>query len=853
MTRTTSTHSTLKLAITALLATMAAERALAQDAAAPAASAASAAAPAAAASGAAAPLDASGSPRTAAGEKDFTQTQQVVVLGNSRREGMLKKEAGYSITTADAEQIKDAAPTSTADLLKIVPGVFVETTGGESGANIRVRGFPEAGDSPYATIQMNGSPIFAAPSLSFLEGSSLFRIDDTIERVEVLRGGTSPIYGSGQPGVSVNFVQRKGNDAPEGDIRLTAGSGNLRRLDGYWSGPIATNWFATVGGFYDTSNGLRDTQFPSDRGGQVSALITHKLDGGGELDLYARSMNVSSAWYTDVPLTGSADGKHVSAFPGVNPRTFTWYDDETRYATIETSPGSTPGTVQIDMGRGRGPSLTTFGATLDQKIGSWSLNSKNSYTSGSVPTYGLVNGGVPTTLAAYIASQVTAANNDPAVVAAAGAPATGGTASFTSSGAAITDTSMMVAQIEPWSVDKHIQSFTDETHVSGELFKGNTLTVGAYFADYSSRDLWYLGNQELVTLDARPRLVDVKLDNGVLASNHGMTSSAFNFDFDGTWNGTNTAAYLADEWKLTDALRVDAGTRFENERIDGTSRNIQTGDLDGNPLTLYDNSLAYFGGGNTVYHWTGHATSWTLGANYDLSKQFSTFVRLNSGAHLPMFDDVRSGLTGNGIERISQAELGFNAVTSLYTAYLSIYTNKLRNSQFQQFQVGTGSSSFSATTQSTGLEFEVNLRPVRNFDVAFSGDFARGRYVDSGNLSSNDVQRVPKVELRLTPSYRIPTDFGAFRLFGTWTHVGQRYSDPQNLQPLPAYDTLDLGASASLANGVDLRLAVNNATDTLGLTEGNPRVSGSGQGSGGAIMGRPLFGRTYMVSVGYSF
>jgi outer membrane receptor for ferrienterochelin and colicin len=169
------------LAITAPVASMAAQRALAQDGA--------AGAPAGAASAAAADAKAG---RTDKEEKDLTQVQQVVVTGNVRREGMLKKEAGYSITTADAEQIKDAAATSTADLLKIVPGVFVETTGGQSGANIRVRGFPEAGDSPYATIQMNGSPIYAAPSLSFLEGSSLFRIDDTVERVEVLRGGTSP-------------------------------------------------------------------------------------------------------------------------------------------------------------------------------------------------------------------------------------------------------------------------------------------------------------------------------------------------------------------------------------------------------------------------------------------------------------------------------------------------------------------------------------------------------------------------------------------------------------------------------------------------------------------------------------
>src|SRR6184192_2004570 len=107
MTRKRSTHSTLTLAITALVAAMAAERAVAQDAAAPAA-AASAAAPAAPAEAAAAPAGATGTARTAASEKDLTQAQQVVVTGNARREGMLKKEAGYSITTADAEQIKDA-------------------------------------------------------------------------------------------------------------------------------------------------------------------------------------------------------------------------------------------------------------------------------------------------------------------------------------------------------------------------------------------------------------------------------------------------------------------------------------------------------------------------------------------------------------------------------------------------------------------------------------------------------------------------------------------------------------------------------------------------------------------------
>ena len=824
------------LAITALMASLAVQRAMAQ-----------APAPAAAASAS------EGDARTdrTKDEKDLTQTQQVVVTGNARRGGILKKEAGYSITTADAEQIKDAAPTDTADLLKIVPGVFVETTGGQAGANIRVRGFPEAGDSPYATIQMNGSPIYAAPSLSFIEGSSLFRIDDTIERVEVLRGGTSPIYGSGQPGVSVNFVQRKGTDAPEGDIRLTAGdkgTGGLRRVDGYYSGKLADKWYMTIGGFYESSNGQRNTEFTSDRGGQLSANLSHKLDGGGELEIYARTMSTSAAWYTDVPVTFSADGKSVSPYLGINPRTFTYYDSETRFATVETSPnpGGQPGTTTIDFSKGRGPTLTNLGIVLDQKIGDWAFNSKSGYTSGDAPSDGLVNGGPPQTLASYIASKATANG------------AAGGTGTYVSNGAAA-DPNLMVMEVGAWEVRKKLQSFTEEAHLSKEIFKANTLTLGAYFADYSATDFWNLGNTELMTYENRPRLVDVALSNGAKVSKYGLTSEA-GFINSSSWNGRNTALYIADEWKPLDALRLDVGLRREHQSLTGTKANTTSGDLDGDATTLYDNGGSYISGGSTTYAEHATKTSWTLGANYDFSKQYSAFVRANSGVHLPMFDDVRSNTGGcaNGVncadvEKITQFELGFNAVTSLYTAYLSLYTNKLKNSQSQAFSVTGVSTSFPSSSQSTGVEFETTVRPVSNFDISFSGDIARAKYVDSGPLTGKKVARMPGSEFRLTPSYRIPTDFGTFRVFGTYTRVAHRYSDAPNTQFLPGYGTLDLGAVANLTDGLDLRLSITNVTNTLGLTEGNPRATGSGLNTSNVAMARPLFQRAIQASVGYSF
>jgi outer membrane receptor for Fe3+-dicitrate len=64
-----------------------------------------------------------------------TEIQQVVVTGVATG-GVRKLDSAFSITTASEEQLKQAAPSSTADILKLVPGVYAEATGGQSGANI---------------------------------------------------------------------------------------------------------------------------------------------------------------------------------------------------------------------------------------------------------------------------------------------------------------------------------------------------------------------------------------------------------------------------------------------------------------------------------------------------------------------------------------------------------------------------------------------------------------------------------------------------------------------------------------------------------------------------------------------
>lgn len=59
----------------------------------------------------------------AAGNQDATTLDAVIVSGTARFKGLAKRDASFSITTASPEQIQQAVPQSTADLLKIVPGV----------------------------------------------------------------------------------------------------------------------------------------------------------------------------------------------------------------------------------------------------------------------------------------------------------------------------------------------------------------------------------------------------------------------------------------------------------------------------------------------------------------------------------------------------------------------------------------------------------------------------------------------------------------------------------------------------------------------------------------------------------
>ena len=797
-------------------------------------------------------------PRTkaeqAADAKNTKNMQQVVVTGSAT--GVKKIDASYTITTASAEQIREANPISTADLLKIAPGLWPESTGGQTGANIEIAGFPGGGDAPFNTVQLMGSPLYGMPTLSFFEQTSIFRLDDTIQRVEIVQGGPTVVFADGQIGATENFILKQGTAKPSGSVGVTYGSEGLWRADGFYGFKIADNWYGSVGGFWRTSDGVRDPQFKADNGGQLTATLTRDWDNGS-LVLYARVLDDKNQFITPIPLIQSGSS-NFSAYPGFNPLTGTYYSKAIQHVFLAGYPG---GGTNANLANGRGAKMNFFGGNYDYDLGNgWSITDKFLFDEGDVDTNALFSGSNPATLSAKLADL--------------GVPA-GATVNANYVGGGTVSPNQSVISQGWWYIHKHLKSANNDFRVSKELFEGNTLTAGLYLAHYTDSDKWALGNQMLMTNTPNATPITVNYVNGgntyQLTDHMGfLDNGAYNITEQG--RATNKAFYLSDSWHI-DRWRFDASARIENENATNTVCNLTNVNLDNNPYTLYNNSVPVCNGTFSTTNYNKTHTSWTVGANYQLAENMSVYARVNKGAHFGDFDNaLRGNTTGNTppLQKIQNFEAGFKYQSDLVYADISVYHKQFSGLPYQPTD-GNGvpvGSPLLYGSDSKGINLSGALTPIENLRLALVANYLDGHYSHysacipyvnqvSGNgcavINGVQLQRQPKFRYMFTPSYRIPFDWGDVTAFVTYTYVGPHTQDQTGLQQLGTYNTWDFGVIANVQKHWQLRLQGTNMTNELGLTESNSRIFGSAVGSGGVILARPLQGREVNFQVRYLF
>lgn len=154
------------------------------------------------------------------------------------------------VQTLDAKTLDIAGITRLQSALDFVAGVARQNNLGGLFDGYAIRGF--AGDenlsSNYLLNGFNASRGFGGP-----------RDASNIERIEVVKGPTSALFGRGDPGGVVNIVTRKPFFGFGGNVEATAGSHDQYRIEGDVNTAIGDTVALRVTGAFDDGDSFRDT------------------------------------------------------------------------------------------------------------------------------------------------------------------------------------------------------------------------------------------------------------------------------------------------------------------------------------------------------------------------------------------------------------------------------------------------------------------------------------------------------------------------------------------------------------------------------------------------------------------
>ncbi|MFC4347973.1 TonB-dependent siderophore receptor [Kordiimonas lipolytica] len=713
-------------------------------------------------------------------ETDNMAFEEIVVLGTPGGAGVAKQDASFAITTMNEDAIGLAGTKSTAELFTLVPGVWAESSGGVAGANIDVRGLPGGGDAPFVTMSINGSPIYGTESLSFFEQSSIFRIDETIASAEALRGGPNAVFSNGEPGVTLNFNLKKGGDETEGRVKYTTSDYDLQRVDAVMSGPLGNELYYMVGGYVQSSPGVRDAEFNSEKGKQVTLQLTKILENG-EINAWTRVTDDHGQWYLPMAL-----------FTGNDLGDFSQLGNATRFRTLQVN--SNGDTETFDFAGGRGWDGSVSGLNIDFDLGDgFAVRNNMSYTKGNADTYGLVPDGSPIQVSAL------------------------GLASVSTLGGEALSDSDYIQNYGHWVVQKDLESFTNDLSLSKE-FGDHEVTVGYYKATWSSDDFWTLGNFTPVHNVANGDFLEDSIACADLQA-AGSGSGCWAYGISSAGDASADALYFADSWQATPDLRVDFGLREEWLDIDYV---LDSGP--GYPDGVRDMST----------NLKDNAFSYTAAVNYDINDDLGVFARYSKGSLFPNFDGVReSRLNVNGIK---QLEGGVKYSGDHFGLFATAFYNK--NDSFSS-TVGSVVSAAAFKTRSLGVELDGRYT-YNAFDLAFIITLQDAEITDSTTTSDigNRVHRQPKYQFRISPSYEFELGDMTATLYGALQVVGDRYGDRGNTVELAGYEKIDAGLLVNTPSGLFFQIHADNLNNSHGITEGDPRNPAAPNGR--PILGRSV-------------
>ncbi len=201
------------------------------------------------------------------------------------------KEAPASISVITREDIERKPVTSIGELLSTIPGVTGGLSGTGAQSKIKLRGLPEK----YTLILVDGKRQGNSAGINYRDDLGSQDLDwispEMIERIEVVRGPMSSLYGSDAMGGVINIITRKIGKRWSGSTTLNyskpsdSDRGDTRQLGFNISGPLSEKFGLRLGGNYtdraaDESTGGFPGTYQSTAGSRkqnLNALLNWQL------------------------------------------------------------------------------------------------------------------------------------------------------------------------------------------------------------------------------------------------------------------------------------------------------------------------------------------------------------------------------------------------------------------------------------------------------------------------------------------------------------------------------------------------------------------------------------------------
>lgn len=173
-------------------------------------------------------------------EKEATQLQTIVVSATGYEQDVSKAPA--SITVISREELDKREYNDITDVLRSVPGVVI--TGENASQTVSIRGM----SSNYTLFLVDGKRQYSKDvnpnGDDYGMEKNILPPVASIERIEIIRGPASTLYGSDAMGGVINIITKKVTDVWTGNVELGTtiqdknNSGDIRNGSVYFAGPI---------------------------------------------------------------------------------------------------------------------------------------------------------------------------------------------------------------------------------------------------------------------------------------------------------------------------------------------------------------------------------------------------------------------------------------------------------------------------------------------------------------------------------------------------------------------------------------------------------------------------------------